>query len=69
MINETHTPPRAMPIRDIIAKMRHDGWGDVLAPARRVRGASWYGPGASVAWGMNCARSLTVRPDIRYSPV
>ena len=27
MINETHTPQRATPIRDIIARMRHDGCG------------------------------------------
>ena len=25
MVNETHTPQRAMLIRDIIARMRHDG--------------------------------------------
>ena len=27
MLNEAHTPRRDMPIRDIIAKMRHDGCG------------------------------------------
>jgi hypothetical protein len=27
MISETHTPQRAMSIRDIIARMRHDGCG------------------------------------------
>ncbi len=27
MLSETHTPQRAMPIRDILDRMRHDGCG------------------------------------------
>jgi hypothetical protein len=38
MVNETHTPQRAMLIRDIIAKMRHDGCGGRAAKAELITG-------------------------------
>jgi hypothetical protein len=38
MINETHTPQRAMLIRDIIAKMRHDGCGGRAGKVELITG-------------------------------
>jgi hypothetical protein len=38
MVNETHTPQRAMPIRDIIARMRHDGYGGRAGKVELITG-------------------------------
>ena len=38
MINEVHSAQRAMPIRDIIEKMRHDGCGGRAGKAELITG-------------------------------
>jgi hypothetical protein len=38
MVNETHRPQRAMLIRDIIAKMRHDGCGGRVGKVELITG-------------------------------
>jgi hypothetical protein len=38
MVNEVHTPQRAMLIRDIVAKMRHDGCGGRAGKVELITG-------------------------------
>ena len=38
MVNEAHSARRAMPIRDILAKMRHDGCGGRAGKAELLTG-------------------------------
>jgi hypothetical protein len=38
MISETHTPQRDIPIRDIIARMRHDGCGGRAGKVELITG-------------------------------
>jgi hypothetical protein len=38
MVNEVHTPQRAMPIRDILKRMRHDGCGGLPGKAELLTG-------------------------------
>jgi hypothetical protein len=43
MVNETHTPQRATPIRDIIARMRHDGCGGRARKVELITGIEGTG--------------------------
>jgi hypothetical protein len=38
MSNEMHSAPRAMPIREILARMRHDGCGGLAGKAELLSG-------------------------------
>jgi hypothetical protein len=46
MINETHTAKRAMPIRDIIDRMRHDGCGGRAGKVELITGIEGASSGA-----------------------
>jgi hypothetical protein len=68
MVNETHTPQRAMQIRDILAKMRHDGCGGRAGKVELItgiEGASSRPGGLRRTWGRDGAPRCRDRSQAR----